>query len=157
MKEANIWLGCGTRGWLNSCLVLKIITKCKRLVGGLAPLVQPSVISAFVLQTVWWEQGWVSVLEQEERKDSEEMGKSGKAGREEKERENIIQERKGREESRKGRMICGNRVLYLNRKIMKLIGLAALRFCQDIFPILNPASAALSLSKEFSRHCISSY
>lgn len=85
------------------------------------------------------------------------MGKSGKAGREEKERENIIQERKGREESRKGRMICGNRVLYLNRKIMKLIGLAALRFCQDIFPILNPASAALSLSKEFSRHCISSY
>lgn len=61
------------------------------------------------------------------RGDSEEMDKSGKAGIEEKERENVIQERKGREESRKGRMICGNRVLHLNRKIMKLIGLAAVR------------------------------
>lgn len=61
------------------------------------------------------------------RGDSEEMAKSGKAGIEEKERENIIQERKGREASRKGRMICGNRVLHLNRKIMKLIGLAAVR------------------------------
>lgn len=71
------------------------------------------------------------------------MGKSGKAGREEKERENIIQERKGREESRKGRTIWGNKDLYLNRKIMKLIGLAAVRSLPRHISYLEPCLSCI--------------